>query len=66
MLGLSYWIVPIFSSTVWIACLVTMISYWAATGRPHYVTMSEGQWMPYISGKQLAQDNSASMVVNKL
>jgi hypothetical protein len=51
MLGLSYWVVPIFSSTVWIACLVTMISYWAATGRPHYVTMSEGQWMPYISGK---------------
>ncbi|KAF1914950.1 Frag1/DRAM/Sfk1 family-domain-containing protein [Ampelomyces quisqualis] len=49
MLGVSYWIVPIFSSTVWIACLVTMLAYWAATGRPHYVTMSEGQWLPYIS-----------------
>jgi len=49
MLGISYWIVPIFSSTVWLACLVTMISYWAATGRPHYTTMSDGQWMPYIS-----------------
>jgi len=49
MLGLSYWVVPIFSSTVWIACLITMIVYWAATGRPHYVTMNEGQYIPYIS-----------------
>jgi len=26
-----------------------MISYWAATGRPHYSTMNEGQYIPYIS-----------------
>ncbi|KAH7401834.1 Frag1/DRAM/Sfk1 family-domain-containing protein [Phaeosphaeria sp. MPI-PUGE-AT-0046c] len=49
MLGLSYWVVPIFSSTVWIACLITMLVYWAATGRPHYSTMNEGQFIPYIS-----------------
>jgi hypothetical protein len=53
MLGISYWIVPIFSSTVWIACLITMLVYYYTTGKPHYVTMSEGQWIPYISGKHL-------------
>lgn len=26
-----------------------MLVYWASTGRPHYVTMSEGQYIPYIS-----------------
>ncbi|KAF2033762.1 hypothetical protein EK21DRAFT_57841 [Setomelanomma holmii] len=49
MLGISYWVVPIFSSVVWIACLVAMLSYWAATGKPHYVTMDAGQHIPYIS-----------------
>lgn len=51
MLGLSYWVVPIFSAVVWTAMLITMLVYWAATGKPHYVTMSEGQNIPYISGK---------------
>ncbi|KAF1836566.1 hypothetical protein BDW02DRAFT_493206 [Decorospora gaudefroyi] len=49
MLGASYWVVPIFSSIVWIAMLVTMLVYWAATGKPIYSTMSEGQHIPYIS-----------------
>ncbi|KAH3915980.1 hypothetical protein HBH56_067350 [Parastagonospora nodorum] len=49
MLGISYWVVPIFSSITWIACLIAMIVYWATTGRPHYVTMNEGQYFPYIS-----------------
>ncbi|KAF1845768.1 uncharacterized protein K460DRAFT_312518 [Cucurbitaria berberidis CBS 394.84] len=49
MLGISYWIVPIFSAVVWTAMLITMLVYWAATGRPHYVSMSEGQHIPYIS-----------------
>lgn len=51
MLGLSYWVVPIFSAVVWTAMLITMLVYWAATGKPHYVTMSEGQNIPYISGE---------------
>lgn len=29
--------------------LVAMLVYWAATGKPHYSTMSEGQNIPYIS-----------------
>ncbi|KAF1943627.1 hypothetical protein EJ02DRAFT_501963 [Clathrospora elynae] len=49
MLGLSYWVVPIFSAVVWTAMLITMLVYWAATGKPHYTTMSEGQHIPYIS-----------------
>lgn len=53
MLGLSYWVVPIFSSVVWIAMLVTMLVYWAATGKPHYSTMNPGQTIPYISGESL-------------
>ena len=51
MLGLSYWVVPIFSAVVWTAMLITMLVYWAATGKPHYVTMSDGQNIPYISGE---------------
>ncbi|KAI0605307.1 FK506 suppressor Sfk1 [Pyrenophora tritici-repentis] len=49
MLGLSYWAIPIFSSVVWTAMLITMLVYWATTGKPHYVTMSQGQTIPYIS-----------------
>lgn len=51
MLGLSYWIVPIFSSVVWTGMLIAMMVYWASTGKPIYSTMSEGQHIPYISGK---------------
>jgi len=29
--------------------LITMLVYWAATGKPKYVTMSAGQHIPYIS-----------------
>lgn len=29
--------------------LVAMLSYWASTGKPIYVTMSDGQHIPYIS-----------------
>jgi hypothetical protein len=29
--------------------LITMLVYWAATGKPHYSTMSAGQHVPYIS-----------------
>lgn len=29
--------------------LVTMLVYWAATGKPHYSTMNPGQTIPYIS-----------------
>jgi hypothetical protein len=53
MLGISYWIVPFFSSIVWIACLITMLVYWAATGKEHYITMSDGQHIPYISGESV-------------
>ncbi|KAF2134222.1 hypothetical protein P153DRAFT_107512 [Dothidotthia symphoricarpi CBS 119687] len=49
MLGISYWVVPIISGVVWGAMLITMLVYWATTGKPHYVTMSEGQNIPYIS-----------------
>lgn len=29
--------------------LITMLVYWAATGKPKYVTMDQGQHIPYIS-----------------
>jgi hypothetical protein len=51
MLGVSYWIVPLFSAIVWIAMLVTMLVYWAATGKTHYTTMGDKQHIPYISGE---------------
>jgi len=44
-----YWVVPIFAAVVWAACLIAMFVYWAATGKPHYSTMSQGQHIPYIS-----------------
>lgn len=49
MLGVSYWVVPIFASVTWTAMLITMLVYWAATGKPHYVTMEPSQNIPYIS-----------------
>ncbi|KAF2831982.1 hypothetical protein CC86DRAFT_280767 [Ophiobolus disseminans] len=49
MLGISYWIVPIISAVIWAACLIAMMVYWAATGKPKYVTMDQGQYIPYIS-----------------
>lgn len=39
------------SGVVWAAMLITMIVYWATTGKPHYVTMDVDQTVPFISGK---------------
>ena len=66
MLGLSYWVVPIFSAVVWTAMLITMLVYWAATGKPRYVTMSEGQHIPYISGKLRSMDTQVYAYTNSL
>lgn len=51
MFGISYWAVPIFSAVVWTAMLITMLVYWAASGRPIYETMDNTRKIPYISGK---------------
>jgi len=52
MLGLQYWFVPILSAVLWTAMLITMLAYWAASGKPRYATMAAGQHIPYISGGQ--------------
>jgi hypothetical protein len=31
--------------------LITMLVYWAATGKTRYSTMEPGQTIPYISGE---------------
>ncbi|KAF2854679.1 hypothetical protein T440DRAFT_240549 [Plenodomus tracheiphilus IPT5] len=49
MLGLQYWFVPIISAVIWTAMLITMLVYWAASGKPKYSTMDQGQHIPYIS-----------------
>jgi hypothetical protein len=52
MLGISYWIVPIISATVWGAMLIAMLVFWSAKGHPHYVSMDQGQNIAYISGNK--------------
>jgi hypothetical protein len=52
MLGISYWVVPIISATVWCAMLITMLVYWSAKGHPHYVSMNADQHIAYISGNK--------------
>ena len=47
---LSYWIIPIFSSLVWLSMLIAMITTWSAKGHPHYPSMDANQHIAYISG----------------
>nr|POE51566.1 protein sfk1 [Quercus suber] len=49
MFGLSYWFLPLFAGCVWLGTLLGMLGTWAAQGKPHYVTMSADQQIPYIS-----------------
>nr|POE63575.1 protein sfk1 [Quercus suber] len=69
MFGLSYWFLPLFAGCVWLGTLLAMIGTWAAEGRPHYVSESAGQRIPYISDigasglKPLFIAGSAVMVV---
>ncbi|PSN65670.1 hypothetical protein BS50DRAFT_575647 [Corynespora cassiicola Philippines] len=48
---ISYWIIPIFSSLVWLAMLIAMLVTWSVQGSPHYSSMNERQTIAYISGK---------------
>lgn len=50
MLVASFWVVPIFSSIVWMAMLIAMLVYWSTKGHPIYPTMTDGQTIAYISG----------------
>lgn len=50
MLVASFWVVPIFSSIVWMAMLIAMLVFWSTKGHPIYPTMTEGQTIAYISG----------------
>jgi hypothetical protein len=47
---LSYWAVPIFSSLVWLAMLIAMLTTWTSQGSPHYPSMDANQRIAYISG----------------
>ncbi|CAI6341425.1 unnamed protein product [Periconia digitata] len=49
MWGISYWAVPIFSSLVWLAMLISMLTVWVYDGRPHYDSMDPNQNIAYIS-----------------
>lgn len=52
MWGISYWAVPIFSSLVWLAMLIAMLTTWVSEGKPRYASMEPGQTIAYISGMQ--------------
>jgi hypothetical protein len=47
---ISYWAVPIFSSLVWLAMLIAMLTTWTTQGSPHYPSMDPNQHIAYISG----------------
>jgi len=49
MWGISYWIIPIFSSLVWLAMLLAMLITWVTEGSPHYPSMDPSQHIAYIS-----------------
>ncbi|KAJ4344741.1 uncharacterized protein N0V89_012485 [Didymosphaeria variabile] len=46
---ISYWAVPIFSSLVWLAMLIAMLTTWTSQGSPHYSSMDPSQRIAYIS-----------------
>jgi hypothetical protein len=41
MAGFPYWIVPIFSATVWLSMLLAMLLTWISDGRPHLAGMTD-------------------------
>ncbi|KAF2474552.1 uncharacterized protein BDR25DRAFT_254779 [Lindgomyces ingoldianus] len=49
MWGISYWIVPIFSASVWLAMMIAMLVTWSVEGSPHYASMDPKQSIAYIS-----------------
>ncbi|KAF2440921.1 hypothetical protein P171DRAFT_85558 [Karstenula rhodostoma CBS 690.94] len=65
MWGISYWAVPIFSSLVWLAMLIAMLTTWSVQGSPYYPSMDPNQRIAYISGlKPLFIAMSAITVVS--
>ncbi|TAQ84498.1 hypothetical protein B7494_g7179 [Chlorociboria aeruginascens] len=50
MLGLQYWMVPIFSGCVWLAMLLGMLLWWAVEKHElHLTPMADDQYIAYIS-----------------
>jgi len=49
MWGISYWILPLFASVVWLAMLLAMFLRWVTNGKPHYPSMDPSQRIAYIS-----------------
>lgn len=49
MWRISYWAVPLFSSLVWLAMLIAMLTTWTSQGHPHYSSMDAAQRIAYIS-----------------
>lgn len=49
MWGISYWVFPVISGSVWLAMLITMLVVWNVEGRPHYDSMGTDQSIAYIS-----------------
>lgn len=46
---LSYWLLPTISALVWVAMLITMLTYWSLSGSPVYPSMERNQRIAYIS-----------------
>lgn len=46
---ISFWILPVISSCMWIAMLLAMLGNWAVRGTPRYPSMEAGQTVAYIS-----------------
>ncbi|KAF1987719.1 hypothetical protein K402DRAFT_392522 [Aulographum hederae CBS 113979] len=49
MWGFSFWIVPVFSSLVWLGMLLGMLLTWVTDGKPHLASMDPNQSVAYIS-----------------
>lgn len=41
--------VPLFTAFIWLGTITSLLVVWLASGRPHYVSMSPGQKIAYIS-----------------
>ncbi|KAL1836994.1 hypothetical protein VTJ49DRAFT_4414 [Mycothermus thermophilus] len=47
---LSYWILPILASLIWLATLLTLLLYWLFhEDRVHYISMADHQRIAFIS-----------------
>jgi len=45
----SYYLIPLVSAILWLACILSLLIHWCTTGYPIYTTFQHGQTIAYIS-----------------